>query len=107
MSFMLLATIELEKQTIGGRHQVVLLGQVVRGQGHSPCELRDQFRPIPIRQGLEFVEKLLCSWRHEIRVPCCVLRVKAALWPLVARAARAFETAQPFAPDQATTSDSG
>ncbi len=76
MSFRLLATIEFSKQAIGGRHQIVVLRQVVRGQGHPTREFRDQFRAISIRERLEFVERLLRGFRHEIRVPFCVLRVK-------------------------------
>jgi hypothetical protein len=76
MSFRLLATIEFGKQAIGGRHKIIVLRQVVRGQGDPTREFRYELRPIPIRERLEFVEQLLRGLRHEIRVPCCVLRVK-------------------------------
>ena len=76
MSFRLLATIEFGKQAISGRHQVIVLRHVVRSQGHSTCELRDELRPIPIRERLKFVEQFLRCFRHEIRVPCWALRVK-------------------------------
>jgi len=68
--------IEFGKQAIGGRHQIVVLRQVVRGQGHPTREFRHELRPIPIRERLEFVEQLLGGLCHEIRVPFCVLRVK-------------------------------
>src|SRR5436189_148021 len=67
---------EFERQAIGARHQVLVCRQVVRGQGHPTRDFRHEFRPIPVRQGLELVEEFLCGLRHGIRVPCCVLRVK-------------------------------
>ena len=66
--------IEFGKQAIGGRHQIVVLRQVVRAQRHPPREFRHELRPFPIRERLEFVEQLLRGLRHEIRVPFCVLR---------------------------------
>ena len=53
MSFRLLATIEFGKQAIGGLHQIVVLRQVVRSQGHPTREFRHELRPIPIRKRVE------------------------------------------------------
>jgi hypothetical protein len=76
MSFRLLATIEVSEQTIGNRHQVVVLRQVVRRQGHATRKFGDKFGPIPIRQRFEFFDQLLGGVRHGTRVPRCVLHVK-------------------------------
>jgi len=76
MSFRRLATIEFGKQVIGGRHQIVVLRQVVRGQGYPTREFCNELRPILVRERLEFIEQLLRGFRHRIRLPFCVLRVK-------------------------------
>jgi len=76
MSFRLLATIEFRKQAIGGRHQVVVVRQVVRGQGHPTREFGHEFGAIPIRERFDFIEQLFGSVSHEISVPRCVLLVK-------------------------------
>jgi hypothetical protein len=66
MSFRWFATIEVG-EAIGGRHQVFVLGQVVRSQGHPTREFGHEFGPIPIRQRVEFLDQLLGGLGHEIR----------------------------------------
>lgn len=73
-----LATIEIGEEAIGSGYGIFVLWQIVRSQGHPTREFGQDFRPILIRQRLEFLEQLLGGVRHEIRVARCVLCVKLA-----------------------------
>jgi hypothetical protein len=52
-----LATIEVDEQAIGRRDQVVVLGKVMRSQGHAAEEFSQKFGPIHVWERLEFVEQ--------------------------------------------------
>jgi hypothetical protein len=70
MSSQLLATIELGEYAIGGSNQILVVGQVVRRQGHPAREFGHDLRPILIRERFEVVEQLLRSGCHDQSVPC-------------------------------------
>jgi hypothetical protein len=61
---------------IRGCHQIVVLGQVVRSEGRSTEEFRDEFRPVFVRKGVEFVQQLLRGLRHGFRLALDVVGVK-------------------------------
>lgn len=68
--------IEFDEEAIRGRHQIVVLGQVVRSEGRSTEQFRDEFRPVFVREGVEFVQQLLRGLRHRFRLALDVLGVK-------------------------------
>jgi hypothetical protein len=73
ISFRLLVTIELDKQAVGSRNDVVVVRQIVGSQGHATYQLRNNLRPIAIGKRVEFVEQLLGTFGHEIRFAFGVL----------------------------------
>ena len=75
----LLVAIEFDEEVIRGRNQIIVLGQIVRSEGCSTEQFRDEFRPVFVRQGVEFVQQLLCSLRHTFRLALDVVGVKF-LW---------------------------
>ena len=72
----MLATIELGEQAVGSRNEVVVVGQIVGIQGHAAYQFGHEFRPVTVRKRVEFVEQLLGSLGHEIRLAFAVLGVK-------------------------------
>ena len=71
----LLVTIELDKQAVGTRHEVVV-GQMVGTQGQAVYEFSHDLRPITVRKRVDFVEQLLGGLGHEVRFAFTVLGVK-------------------------------
>ena len=48
--------IEGDEEAIGGRHQVVVLREIVRGERCPPEQFRDKLGPVLVGQRIELVE---------------------------------------------------
>ncbi|SRR5216684_2268687 len=76
LHYLLLVSIELDKEAICSSHQVVFLREIVRGERGTPKQFRDKLCPVLLRQRVEFVEQLLASLRHATRLAPSVRDVK-------------------------------
>ena len=76
ISLRLLVAIEFDEEPIRGRHQIVVLGEIVWSQGRSTEQFRDEFRPVFVRQRVEFVQQLLRGLRHWFRLALDLVGVK-------------------------------
>ena len=72
----MLVAIEFDEKPIRGGHQIVVLGQIVWSQGRATKQFRNEFCPVFVRQGVEFVQQLLRGLRHGFRLALDLLGVK-------------------------------
>ena len=59
-----------------GRNEIVVLRQIVRSEGRSTEQFRNEFHPVFARQGVEFVQQLLGGLRHAFRLTLDFIGVK-------------------------------
>ena len=75
-SLRLLVSIEFDEEPIRGRHQIVVLGEIVRSNGRSTEQFSDEFCPVFVRQGVEFVQQPPRGLRHGFRLALDRVAVK-------------------------------
>jgi len=71
VSFSGLAVIEFDEQSIGGRHEVLVLRQLMRRQAYPAGELGQHFGSFLLWKRVELLDESSYALRHATSVPRC------------------------------------